>query len=116
MYGDGRADLEDIDIARGLGVFRAQCGAHLHPKAAALLLVVAVADGDAVIIGVGVAVTPASMAGRGIDGVTFVPIEGHGQFSEISLIWHPGRVSPVLARLLASLAVDIARSGNERAR
>ena len=49
--GDGAADLQQADLALAGGVLGAEGGTGLHPKASALFLVVAVAHGDAVIVG-----------------------------------------------------------------
>jgi DNA-binding transcriptional LysR family regulator len=53
-----------------------------------------------VAIGVGVALTPASLTRSAVEGVAFVPVEGAGLYSEISIAWNPAQVSPVLARML----------------
>lgn len=49
--GDGAADLQQADLALAGGVLGAEGGTGLHPKASALFLVVAVAHGNAVIVG-----------------------------------------------------------------
>jgi DNA-binding transcriptional LysR family regulator len=53
-----------------------------------------------VAIGVGVALTPASISRSSFEGVAFVPVEGASLYSEISIAWNPAQVSPVLSRML----------------
>lgn len=57
-----------------------------------------------VAIGVGIAITPASIIRSTVEGIAFVPVEGAGLYSEISIAWNPAQVSPVLARMLGWFA------------